>query len=407
MKKKFTLLFALLLSVTGAFAESADGILSVNVMNAIEGYTGGRMDIVLNNTNTQEWASFQFDIKAPAGVTITGGEEGELFNGHTLNGEETDATNHIWRFTAARTSGGSANFKSTTGTLMTVKFTVANPYTTENGQIELSTISVGTINAVNYDVANFNTPFAIDNTAFTVDENAKGDFIVPPTGTYNVTVKRILKAGVWNTIMLPFTIQYANINTVFGANTKVAKFSSVTPVMTYDDYEEEDVLTGLKMNFETLPSTENMKFGKPFLIKVTDDITQFTIENVSSTSIKTGSDNKTGDANAYMEGSYKCINVASGNLYISNNLFKYSGGNATIKGLRAYFYTYNKLPNYQQDTSAGARILLNIDGESTTGIFNLEEGTLEEGKYYNLKGQRVANPTKGLYIVDGKKVIIK
>ena len=27
--------------------------------------------------------------------------------------------------------------------------------------------------------------------------------------------------------------------------------------------------------------------------------------------------------------------------------------------------------------------------------------------YYNMAGQRVANPTKGLYIVNGKKVIIK
>ena len=30
-----------------------------------------------------------------------------------------------------------------------------------------------------------------------------------------------------------------------------------------------------------------------------------------------------------------------------------------------------------------------------------------EGQYFNLAGQRVANPTKGLYIVNGKKVIIK
>ena len=30
-----------------------------------------------------------------------------------------------------------------------------------------------------------------------------------------------------------------------------------------------------------------------------------------------------------------------------------------------------------------------------------------EKSVYNLSGQRVANPTKGLYIVNGKKVIIK
>ena len=30
-----------------------------------------------------------------------------------------------------------------------------------------------------------------------------------------------------------------------------------------------------------------------------------------------------------------------------------------------------------------------------------------EGEVYNLKGQRVAAPTKGLYVVDGKKVVLK
>jgi len=32
---------------------------------------------------------------------------------------------------------------------------------------------------------------------------------------------------------------------------------------------------------------------------------------------------------------------------------------------------------------------------------------LLDGNFYNLAGQRVAQPAKGLYIVNGKKVIIK
>lgn len=410
MKKKLLLFVVLLANAMGVFAQTANGVLSVNVMNAIEGYTGGRMDIVLNDPD-HEWGGFQFDIKAPAGVTITGYEMGELFNGQTFSVSaalQEDPT--TWRFAAGKTGGTPANFKDVTGTLMTVIFTVAKPYETSNGKIQVTNITLSTKEGIaGAHPNNFEQDFSINNTSFTIDENAKGDFIAPPSGTYNVTVKRKLKAGVWNTIMLPFTIQNGNINNVFGANTIVAKFNGVTEIKTYDDYLEEDVLTGLKMNFETLQSTGgHMTFGKPFLIKVTDDITHFTIENMPSTSIKTRDDYTTGEASAYMEGSLKCINVPTGNLYISNNQFKYSGGNATIKGLRAYFYTFKKLPNYQQDTSAGARILFNIDGESTTGLFNLEEGTIEkDNKYYNLKGQRVANPTKGVYVVDGKKVMIK
>lgn len=43
-----------------------------------------------------------------------------------------------------------------------------------------------------------------------------------------------------------------------------------------------------------------------------------------------------------------------------------------------------------------------------TGISAIESaGIAEDGIYYNLSGQRVAQPTKGLYIVNGKKVIVK
>ena len=392
----------LLASVTGVYAESADGILSVNVMNAIEGYAGGRMDIVLNNTNTQEWASFQFDIKAPAGVTITGGEAGELFNGHTLNGEEVDETNHVWRFTAANISG-TTSFKSTTGTLMTVKFTVANPYETENGEIELSTISVGSVNAVDYDVANFNTPFAIDNTTFTVDENSRTIVTKPNDNYFNVIVKRTLKPNVWNTIMLPFAIQFADIETVFGDGTTVAEFTGANFSTEYNEEEYDDVCVGITMSFRTL-SNEVMKPGKPYLIKVPSEKNQIQCNNVK---IVPGSANYFNVDGNKMTGTYICQDVPSGKLYVSNNSFKYSGGQATIKGLRGYFDLTQVLYGWN-NTSAGARILFNIDGENTTGIFNMEEGTIEKNhKYYNLQGQRVANPTKGVYVVDGKKVMFK
>ena len=57
------------------------------------------------------------------------------------------------------------------------------------------------------------------------------------------------------------------------------------------------------------------------------------------------------------------------------------------------------------DTSAP---ILNIDFGGVTDIntLNGERGTLN-GEVYNLNGQRVAQPTKGLYIVNGKTVVIK
>lgn len=57
--------------------------------------------------------------------------------------------------------------------------------------------------------------------------------------------------------------------------------------------------------------------------------------------------------------------------------------------------------------SAQARALTFGDGE-TTGIMSIEnQNDSFEGDFYNLSGQRVLAPTKGLYIVNGKKVVVK
>ncbi len=44
--------------------------------------------------------------------------------------------------------------------------------------------------------------------------------------------------------------------------------------------------------------------------------------------------------------------------------------------------------------------------ETNTGINKVESGKLNVEGYYNLNGQRVAQPTKGLYIMNGKKVLV-
>ena len=56
---------------------------------------------------------------------------------------------------------------------------------------------------------------------------------------------------------------------------------------------------------------------------------------------------------------------------------------------------------------AGAPDFLGFGGDAT-GINAVNGSELKvNGEYYNLAGQRVAQPTKGLYIVNGKKVVMK
>lgn len=48
-----------------------------------------------------------------------------------------------------------------------------------------------------------------------------------------------------------------------------------------------------------------------------------------------------------------------------------------------------------------------VDGNEVTGIKELETENLNNDKYYNLQGIEVAHPVKGIYIHNGKKVIVK
>lgn len=60
--------------------------------------------------------------------------------------------------------------------------------------------------------------------------------------------------------------------------------------------------------------------------------------------------------------------------------------------------------------SAGARTFISLDGDNgtTTGIAEVEKmRNVENENVFNLSGQRVNKPTKGLYIVNGKKMAIK
>lgn len=78
----------------------------------------------------------------------------------------------------------------------------------------------------------------------------------------------------------------------------------------------------------------------------------------------------------------------------------YKATNGTLRANRAYLST-------DFDVTTTSAPALSIDwGEGTTGIQNIER-TVIDNQYYTLDGRRVAQPTKGLYIINGRKVVVK
>ena len=82
--------------------------------------------------------------------------------------------------------------------------------------------------------------------------------------------------------------------------------------------------------------------------------------------------------------------------------YKLNNTVTTIPGNKAFLVLTNA------EAQAKGFVLEFEDG-GTTGIQTIENSnhSTEDGVYYDLQGRRVENPTRGVYIVNGKKVVIK
>ena len=206
----------------------------------------------------------------------------------------------------------------------------------------------------------------IGGTCATLNLNDGYAFSCPEDFTATtVHVYRSLQAGI-NTMCLPFYVGQAEIST----NCKIATFKNGT-TFTFVDHADANV---------------------PFLatdVAAVDAGTGLTFSNKGVCA--------TGDLGTTFVGVYAPRNAEG--LYGINNGGKLQegGSGATINSFRAYLTTVS---------GAGAREIT-FENE-TTGLTDVSSKTSDgRGECFNLAGQRVALPTKGLYIVNGRKVVIK
>ena len=82
------------------------------------------------------------------------------------------------------------------------------------------------------------------------------------------------------------------------------------------------------------------------------------------------------------------------------------GSTAVFKKINATAATVAAGKAYLEFSGDVPAPMLSMGGE-TTGINAIDNGQLTIDNVYDLQGRRVAQPTKGLYIVNGRKVIIK
>ena len=225
----------------------------------------------------------------------------------------------------------------------------------------------------------------------------------------DVRVKRTIKAGEWSTICLPFAMSEKQVKAAFGDDVLLGDFTGIES--TYDEAEEN--IIRIMVNFNNATAIEA---NHPYIIKVVNAVESFTADNVDIapeeepsvdkdeyiTGSGTKKDPYVSHYNSFVGTYVANTEVPELTLFLNGNMFYYSTGATKMKAFRGYFDFYDVLTDVE---NAEARISFAMNEDRMTGISNVKhEG---EDRYYNLKGMRVEKPGKGLYIVNGKKMVIK
>ena len=227
----------------------------------------------------------------------------------------------------------------------------------------------------------------------------------------NVLVKRTIAANEWGTICLPFAMSNEQVTAAFGDDVKLCDFTGCDVTENGDG----DV-TAIKVKFSPV-SPLAIEANHPYLIKVSSPVTEFTADNVDIVPEEAPSvdRDKKRIGSKWFYNSFVGTYVANTTLeefylFLSGGNFYYSKGLTKMKAFRAYFDFYDVLTSVV-DGSAGAKIGLVInDGETTSLNEELRMKSEEFGEgWYSIDGMKLNGEPKkkGIYIKDGRKVVVK
>ena len=199
----------------------------------------------------------------------------------------------------------------------------------------------------------------------------------------NVTMTRKVVAG-YNTVCLPFDLTAEQVASVFGEDAKVYTFEDVP------DGENSTI------NFNTKEGN-TIAANVPVLISDATAVANTETKTVNGVILKSG-DAKVAGTNFDFVGTYAPIEaIEAGDYFIGNGALYKSAGATSMKAFRAYIH---------DKTNGQSGVKLYID-DIETAISEINGIEAEQGVIYNIAGQRVNKAQKGIYIVNGKKVLVK
>ena len=230
----------------------------------------------------------------------------------------------------------------------------------------------------------------------------------------NVTLKdrTLTKSGEWNTLCLPFSLASFTGTPLEGAVVKELNTST-------SNLASDGTLT---LNFTTVSS---ITAGKPYIVKWTDTsgtvsdpvFNDVEIDATAPTPVEFANNANAG-GNCQFVGQYSPFTIGDTStdtfdgdlkeiiMLGSGSMLGYSKNERTLKTFRCHFY----VPAKGGFVGARAFVMDFGDGIEKTGIIGVTTGQVSsDDATYMLDGRRInGQPTqKGMYIMNGRKVVIK
>ena len=224
--------------------------------------------------------------------------------------------------------------------------------------------------------------------------------------TINTVYVRSMVPDKWYTIMLPFAVSNEKLKEVFGEDTQVWGYSGV-----YDNT--------LCFDQPVTQAGEGMEADTPYLIKPGEgkgeyefnglEVNYTPFDESPSLAVAGGQKGPEQYTSTY-QGTYTNQKIPTYAYYLKNNLFYYMPSENTTLGWKAYggiVYVSD-----ESNAAQGAKSQFFDLAVGHSGDVNVIESYQMETKasdqpLYNLAGQQVSQPIRGIYVRNGKKIIIK
>ena len=218
----------------------------------------------------------------------------------------------------------------------------------------------------------------------TLDENGdNGGTLTDHAGRIvDVETRRTLRAGIWNTLCLPFDVTLDVLNRALGE----AQDVRMTMYSSYAD----DVMT-----FSSVDNNAMISAGVPFLLKINKNVVNPTFRAVT---IGMAEPQTVTFGDVTFQGVFgrTVLNTDGSDLFIGtdNCLYQPAAGTNVMGGLRAYIQRTNN-----------ARISLAV-GDEAVAVEGVGPNVTRPVVVYTLQGQRTTAARRGVYVAGGKKMVV-